>query len=394
MNNIQKKIETKLLETINYTTETSDEEILDEIDHLFLEEPDIRILTIEERKQLKETIFCSLRGLDFLDQILKDDTITEIMINGVDMVFVEREGRIEKRPERFASKEKLLQVIGKIAGECNRAVNDTTPILDARLKDGSRVNIVLAPIALNGPVVTIRRFYNNPVTMEQMITWQSISREAAEKLRQLVVAGYNIFISGGTGSGKTTLLNVLSGFIPKEERIVTIEDSAELQLQDIPNIVRMETRNENVEGCHAITIRDLIRTSLRMRPDRIIVGEVRGAEAVDMITSFSTGHDGSMSTGHANSAKDMLSRLENMFLMGMDIPLTAVRKQIASAIDILIHLGRTRDKRRRVLEIMEIDAYEEGEIKMHALYRYDGKVLKEEGRLKNDKKLKAAGFLV
>ena len=394
MNNIQKKIETKLLETINYTTETSDEEILDEIDHLFLEEPDIRILTIEERKQLKETIFCSLRGLDFLDQILKDDTITEIMINGVDMVFVEREGRIEKRPERFASKEKLLQVIGKIAGECNRAVNDTTPILDARLKDGSRVNIVLAPIALNGPVVTICRFYNNPVTMEQMITWQSISREAAEKLRQLVVAGYNMFISGGTGSGKTTLLNALSGFIPKEERIVTIEDSAELQLQDIPNIVRMETRNENVEGCHAITIRDLIRTSLRMRPDRIIVGEVRGAEAVDMITSFSTGHDGSMSTGHANSAKDMLSRLENMFLMGMDIPLTAVRKQIASAIDILIHLGRTRDKRRRVLEIMEIDAYEEGEIKMHALYRYDGKVLKEEGRLKNDKKLKAAGFLV
>ena len=394
MNNIQKKIETKLLETINYTTETSDEEILDEIDHLFLEEPDIRILTIEERKQLKEAVFCSLRGLDFLEQILKDDTITEIMINGVDMVFVEREGRIEKRPERFESKEKLLQVIGKIAGEVNRAVNDTTPILDARLKDGSRVNIVLAPIALNGPVVTIRRFYNNPVTMEQMITWQSISREAAEKLRQLVVAGYNIFISGGTGSGKTTLLNALSGFIPKEERIVTIEDSAELQLQEIPNIVRMETRNENVEGCHAITIRDLIRASLRMRPDRIIVGEVRGAEAVDMITSFSTGHDGSMSTGHANSAKDMLSRLENMFLMGMDIPLTAVRKQIASAIDILIHLGRTRDKRRRVLEIMEIDAYEEGEIKMHALYRYDGNVLKEEGRLKNDKKLKAAGFLV
>ena len=394
MNNIQKKIETKLLETINYTTETSDEEILDEIDHLFLEEPDIRILTIEERKQLKEAVFCSLRGLDFLEQILKDDTITEIMINGVDMVFVEREGRIEKRPERFESKEKLLQVIGKIAGEVNRAVNDTTPILDARLKDGSRVNIVLAPIALNGPIVTIRRFYNNPVTMEQMITWQSISREAAEKLRQLVVAGYNIFISGGTGSGKTTLLNALSGFIPKEERIVTIEDSAELQLQEIPNIVRMETRNENVEGCHAITIRDLIRASLRMRPDRIIVGEVRGAEAVDMITSFSTGHDGSMSTGHANSAKDMLSRLENMFLMGMDIPLTAVRKQIASAIDILIHLGRTRDKRRRVLEIMEIDAYEEGEIKMHALYRYDGNVLKEEGRLKNDKKLKAAGFLV
>ena len=392
MDDLQKKLEERLLQSINYTMETSDEEILSEIDTLFLEEPAIRIHTVEERKKLKEKIFCSLRGLDFLEQLLKDDTITEIMINGTDMVFVEREGRMEKIQEHFSSQEKLMQVIGKIAGECNRIVNEVSPILDARLADGSRVNIVLAPIALNGPVVTIRRFYNNPVTMEQMIAWNSISREAAEDLRRMVMAGYNIFISGGTGSGKTTLLNALSGYIPKDERIITIEDSAELKLQDIPNLIRMETRNENVEGCHAITIRDLIRSSLRMRPDRIIVGEVRGAEAVDMLTAFSTGHDGSMSTGHANTARDMLSRLENMFLMGMDIPLAAIRKQIASAIDILVHLGRTRDKKRKVLEIMELEGFVDGEIRMHTLYRYDGNALIKEGEIKNDKKLKAAGL--
>lgn len=265
---------------------------------------------------------------------------------------------------------KLLQIIQRIVGDCNRTVNEVSPIVDARLQNGSRVNVVLSPIALNGPIVTIRKFPDCPLSIDQLISWGSITKEAAEELRLYVQAGYNIFVSGGTGSGKTTFLNILSDFIPKDERIITIEDSAELQIQGIENLIRLETRNENVEGCHAITIRDLIKSSLRMRPDRIIVGEVRGSEAVDMITAFNTGHDGSMSTGHANSARDMLSRLENMILMGMDIPLAAVKQQIASAIDIMIHLGRIRDKSRRVLEITEIDGIQDGEIKMHTLYEF------------------------
>lgn len=277
---------------------------------------------------------------------------------------------MEEVPIQFSSEEKLLQIIQRIVGDCNRTVNEVSPIVDARLQNGSRVNVVLSPIALNGPIVTIRKFPDCPLTIDQLISWGSITKEAAEELRLYVQAGYNIFVSGGTGSGKTTFLNILSDFIPKDERIITIEDSAELQIQGIENLIRLETRNENVEGCHAITIRDLIKSSLRMRPDRIIVGEVRGSEAVDMITAFNTGHDGSMSTGHANSAKDMLSRLENMILMGMDIPLAAVKQQIASAIDIMIHLGRIRDKSRRVLEITEIDGIQDGEIKMHTLYEF------------------------
>lgn len=399
---MKKRLEEKLLARLDYSKESSDEEVEALIDDLFLQEEELRLWSVEERKQLRREIFFSLRRLDILQELLEEDDITEIMINGADSLFVERAGQIEKLKEHFESREKLLHIIQKIVGECNRSVNEASPIVDARLKDGSRVNVVLDPVAINGPIVTIRRFPDRPVTMEQMIAWNSITEEAAGELKLLVQAGYNIFISGGTGSGKTTFLNVLSGYIPSGERVITIEDSAELQLQGIPNLVRMETRNENVEGCNAISIRDLIRASLRMRPDRIIVGEVRGSEAIDMMTAFNTGHDGSMSTGHANSAGDMLSRLQTMILMGMELPLHAVRQQIASGIDILVHLGRLRDKSRKVLEIWEIDGYSEGEIKLHLLYRFmesgetpDGRILgrlEKKGVIKHDYKLKAAGL--
>ena len=399
---MKKHLEEKLLARLDYSKESSDEEVEALIDDLFLQEEELRLWSVEERKQLRREIFFSLRRLDILQELLEEDDITEIMINGADSLFVERAGQIEKLKEHFESREKLLHIIQKIVGECNRSVNEASPIVDARLKDGSRVNVVLDPVAINGPIVTIRRFPDRPVTMEQMIAWNSITEEAAGELKLLVQAGYNIFISGGTGSGKTTFLNVLSGYIPSGERVITIEDSAELQLQGIPNLVRMETRNENVEGCNAISIRDLIRASLRMRPDRIIVGEVRGSEAIDMMTAFNTGHDGSMSTGHANSAGDMLSRLQTMILMGMELPLHAVRQQIASGIDILVHLGRLRDKSRKVLEIWEIDGYSEGEIRLHLLYRFmesgetpDGRILgrlEKKGVIKHDYKLKAAGL--
>ena len=401
---MRKQLEEKLLTELDYSRESSDEEVETLLDDLLLREEELRLWTVEERRQLRQEIFFSLRRLDILQELLDDEEITEIMINGPDSLFVERRGRVERCGRRFASGEKLFQVIQKIVGECNRSVNEASPIVDARLKDGSRVNVVLSPVAINGPIVTIRRFPDRPVTMEQLLEWNSITKEAAEELKRLVQAGYNIFISGGTGSGKTTFLNVLSGYIPPEERIITIEDSAELQLQGIPNLVRMETRNENVEGCNAIPVRDLIRTSLRMRPDRIIVGEVRGSEAVDMMTAFNTGHDGSMSTGHANSARDMLSRLQTMILMGMELPLQAVRQQIASGIDILVHLGRLRDKTRKVMEIWEIEDYTDGEIRLHPLYRFretgeapDGRILgrlEKEGVLKHVQKLEAAGIPV
>lgn len=395
---MRKYLEEKLLKQLDYSRDTTDEEVLTLIDDLFLSEEKIRLYPVEERRRLKKEIFCSLRRLDILQSLIDDSSITEIMINGPGHIFVERRGHIEEAALHFSSEEKLLQIIQRIVGECNRTVNEVSPIVDARLKNGSRVNVVLSPIALNGPIVTIRKFPDTPLTIDQLISWGSITREAAEELRLYVQSGYNIFVSGGTGSGKTTFLNILSDFIPKDERIITIEDSAELQIQGIENLIRLETRNENVEGCHAISIRDLIKSSLRMRPDRIIVGEVRGSEAVDMVTAFNTGHDGSMSTGHANSAKDMLSRLENMILMGMDIPLAAVKQQIASAIDIMIHLGRIRDKSRRVLEIAEIDGIKDGEIAMHTLYEFtedDSRqigTLKKKGQLHHVEKLKAAGF--
>ncbi len=403
-NEIKEKLEQRLLNKLDYSKESSDEEVKELIDNLFLQEEALRVYTVEQRQELKQHIFHALRRLDFLQTLLEDESITEIMINGADSLFVERKGHIKQLTEHSVSEEKLLHIIQKMVSGCNRSVNEASPIVDARLKDGSRVNVVLAPVAINGPIVTIRRFPQNAITMEQMTAWNSISPEAAEELKLLVRAGYNIFISGGTGSGKTTFLNALSGFIPSEERIITIEDSAELQLQGIPNLIRLETRNENVEGCNAISIRDLIRASLRMRPDRIIVGEVRGEEAVDMMTAFNTGHDGSMSTGHANSASDMLIRLQTMILMGMDLPMEAIKQQIASAIDIIIHLGRLRDKSRKVLEIVEVDEYVNGEIRLHTLYRFEenrkekGQIisgsLEKKGAIKHDAKLKAAGFAV
>ena len=399
---IKSRLRERILKKMDHSKELTDEEVKELIDSFILQEEEMRLLSVTERQQMKQEIFCAMRRLDILQGLLEDAAVTEIMINGPDSLFVEKEGRLYHSREKFESEEKLLHVIQKIVGSCNRAVNEASPIVDARLPDGSRVNVVLKPIAINGPIVTIRRFPKEAITMEEMLSKNSISKEAAEELKVWVKSGYNIFISGGTGSGKTTFLNVLSGFIPAGERIITIEDSAELQLQKVENLVRMETRNANVEGCNAVTIRDLIKSSLRMRPDRIIVGEVRGSEAVDMMTAFNTGHDGSMSTGHANSAADMLNRLQTMILMELEIPLIAVKQQIASGIDIMVHLGRIRDKSRKVLEIVELDGLENGEIKLHTLYRFEengmdptgyvkGRLVKK-GTLKHVYKMEAAGF--
>ncbi len=389
-------------ERMNYGRDYTDEEVEEVIDETLLDREDLALCPVSVRRRLKKELFDSLRRLDILQIFVEDSSVTEIMINGKDHIFIEKEGRLRKLDMGFESVEKLQDVIQQIVAGCNRVVNEASPIVDARLENGSRVNIVMNPIALNGPIVTIRRFPDKPITVEQLIQTRSITSEAADFLEKLVRARYNIFISGGTGSGKTTFLNVLSGFIPNDERVITIEDSAELQLQGIDNLVRLETRNSNVEGCHEITIRDLIRTSLRMRPDRIIVGEVRGAEAIDMIQCLNTGHDGSMSTGHANSAPDMLSRLENMVLMGMELPLAAIRQQIASGIDIIVHLGRLRDRSRRVLEIAEVAGYEDGRIRLNTLYQFEeagqdgeGKIigeLSQKGCLRGKDKLKAAGL--
>ena len=337
-----------------------------------------------------------------MQELTDDPKVTEIMINGYDHIFLERAGRLYRWDKKFESKEKLEDVIQQIVAKCNRTVNEASPIVDARLENGSRVNIVLQPVALNGPIVTIRRFPERPFLMDDLMGFGAINEEAVDFLRKLVIAGYNIFISGGTGSGKTTFLNALSDFIPKGERIITIEDSAELQIVGVDNLVRLETRNANVEGCSEITIRDLIKSSLRMRPDRIIVGEVRGAEAIDMLQALNTGHDGSLSTGHANSAADMLARLETMILMGMDLPIPAIRGQLASGIDIIVHLGRLRDKSRKVLEIAEVLDYEDGEIKLQPLYRFieeaensEGKIIgriERENSLVHTEKLRSAGI--
>lgn len=398
----RKKLKEKLAEQIDYATERSDGEIQELIDEMLVRESKEQPMTLTERRQLRRELFDAIRKLDVLQELVDDPHITEIMINGPDKIFVEQDGRLFQSDLRFESREKLENVIQQIVSGCNRVVNEASPIVDARLPNGARVNVVLSPVALNGPIVTIRRFPEKPIMMEDLIACGSISEEACEWLSRLVRAKYNIFISGGTGSGKTTFLNALSYYIPKEERIITIEDSAELQLLDLPNLVRMETRNANVEGCREITIRDLIRTSLRMRPTRIIVGEVRGGEAFDMMQCLNTGHDGSMSTGHANSSRDMLSRLENMVLMGMEIPLAAIRQQIASGIDIIVHLGRLRDKSRKVLEIAEVEGFAGGEIALGTLYRFEesgedasGRIvgeLRKEGELRYVEKLQFAGL--
>ena len=377
----RKLLKEKLIESIDYSRESSVEEIRELIDGMLVRESRERPISLAERKRLRKELFHAVRKLDVLQELVDDPQITEIMINGPDRIFIERDGKILESGLHFDSGEKLQNVIQQIVSDCNRVVNEASPIVDARLENGARVNVVLNPVALNGPIVTIRRFPDQPITMGDLVRFGSLTEEVCEWLGSLVKAKYNIFISGGTGSGKTTFLNALSDYVPKEERIITIEDSAELQIRNVRNLVRMETRNENVEGCREITIRDLIKTSLRMRPDRIIVGEVRGGEAFDMMQCLNTGHDGSMSTGHANSSRDMLSRLENMILMGMEIPLTAIRQQIASGIDIIVHLGRLRDRTRKVLEIVEILGYEEGEIRLGTLYRFEEEGEAEGGRI-------------
>ena len=350
-----------------------DQEIYRQIDDLILEETRNRYVSLRRKEALRTELFNSIRKLDILQELIDDDSVTEIMVNGTEGIFLERYGRLLCWEKKITSKEKLEDMVQQIAGRCNRIVNESVPVADARLSDGSRVSLVLPPVALNGPVITIRRFPKNPIHMDRLVELGAVTTEAAAFLRALVRSGYNIFISGGTGSGKTTFLNALSDFIPKEERIITIEDNAELQIQGAENLVRLEARQANTEGKNSVTIRDLIKASLRMRPDRIVVGEVRGEEALDMIQSMNTGHDGSLSTGHANSPRDMLSRLETMILMAMELPLSAIRRQIASAVDILIHLGRMRDRSRKVMEIVEITGYDRasGEITERTLFQLE-----------------------
>ena len=361
-------------------------------------------LTIGEKAELVDQVFSSIRGFGLLDSILKDDDITEVMINGPKEIFIEKSGRLMKLDEKFESEEKLVDIIRKIVGLAGREVSEANPIVDTRLPDGSRVNVVMPPISLKGPIVTIRKFSKNPMTIEKLLEYGSITQEVADFLELLVRAKYNIFICGGTGSGKTTFLNAVTNYIPKDERIITIEDSAELQIAGIENLVSLETRNANTAGVGRIPIQDLIKSALRMRPERIVVGEVRGAEALDMLQAMNTGHDGSLSTGHANSNKDMLSRLETMVLQGAEgLPLPAVRQQIASALDIMIHLSRLRDKSRKTMEISEVLGYENGEIRLNPLYEFiedeksslekvSGSLRRTENLFQNDYKLRLMGY--
>ena len=399
------RIRDVVLSEIDLSKELSDEEICDLIGIAVSKEAREIPMTLRQRADLERIIFNSLRKLDILQELVDDKAVTEIMVNGPNEIFYEKAGRIYEFDGHFSSEEKLEDVIQQIVGHHNRVVNQASPIVDTRLSDGSRVNIVLNPISIGGSAVSIRKFPEHPMSMEKLIDIESISPEAAGVLQTLTQAKYNIFISGGTGSGKTTFLNALSQYIPDDERIITIEDSAELQLVGAKNIVRLETRNSNTDGVTPITIRDLIRTALRMRPDRIIVGECRGAEALDMLQAMNTGHDGSLSTGHANSPADAISRIEVMTLMGAEeMPLKAIRQQVASGIDIIVQLGRLRDKSRRVLEISEIDSFTDGEIMLNSLYHFEESGVDEDGRilgqlvktgtLRHTQKLCAAGLKI
>ena len=382
----------------------SDEELEERIEDIVEQRLAGQYCSIEQRLSIVRQIYSSIRGFGLLDSIISDDTITEVMINGPEHIFIEQNGRLFKLDKQFESQRRLEDVIQRIVGLAGREVNQANPICDPRLPDGSRVNVVLPPIALCGPVLTIRKFSKTPMTIEKLISYGSITQEIADKLELLVRAKYNIFISGGTGSGKTTFLNALSNYIPKDERVITIEDSAELQIEGVENLVSLETRNANASGAGQITIRDLIKSSLRMRPERIIVGEVRGGEALDMLQAMNTGHDGSLSTGHANSTQDMLSRLETMVLQGSSgLPLEAIRQQIASALDIIIHLSRLRDKSRRTMEITEVVGYENGKILLNPLYVFEedenstlekvsGSLKRTNNPMKNDFKLRISGF--
>lgn len=399
-NSRKERLRSQLAADLSGRMQVEDEELREQIDKLILEEGQSGYLPLGQKLSLKKELFDSFRRLDLLQELIEDPEVTEIMVNGAQHIFVERGGILCRWEKHFTTSEQLEDLIQQIVSRVNRTVNLASPITDARLEDGSRVHVVLAPVALDGPALTIRKF-PEPITVDKLISYGSISRETADFLKKLVAARYNIFVSGGTGSGKTTFLNALSEFISREERIITIEDSAELQIRHIPNLVRLETRNGNQDGSREITVRELIRASLRMRPDRILVGEVRGAEALEMLQAMNTGHDGSLSTGHGNSTKDMVSRLETMVLMAADLPLPAVRSQIASALDILIHVGRLRDRSRKVLEITEVKGFENGEVSLNCLYRFQelkggkrGRVegtLRKEGELIHREKLYAAG---
>ena len=400
---LEKEIRQEVMNALDLSMDVSDEEILTLIKNIIIEKGKNRPISLSERKKIENHVFNSLRKLDVLEDLLNDEEITEIMINGPENIFIEKKGRVVHCSEKFSSEEKLNDIIQNIVAQSNKIVNESNPIVDTRLSDGSRVNIVLKPAAVDYSILSIRKFPKEQMNMERLKSFGSISEEQVELLRKLVASGYNIFVSGGTGSGKTSFLNALGEFIPSDERVITIEDSAELQLKNVDNLVRLEARNANLEGKNEITIRDLLKSSLRMRPDRIIVGECRGAEALEMLQAFNTGHDGSCSTGHSNSCKDMLSRLETMVLMGAEIPLPAIRQQIASGIDIIVQLGRLRDKSRKLLEITEVLGLEDNEIQLNPLYRFkeieevNGRIVgqwEKVGNLINQDKLVANGMQI
>lgn len=402
-NNYIKAVHEYIIENLPLS-KLSDEELQSQIESITDYYFSNQFIKMEDKVSIVDQVYSSIRGFGILDSIMKDETITEVMVNGPNDIFIEKNGRLQKLNDHFQSERKLEDIIQRIVSMAGREVNQANPIVDTRLPDGSRVNVVLPPISLVGPVVTIRKFSKEPMTISQLIKYGSITKEIAKKLELLVKSKYNIFISGGTGSGKTTFLNALSNYIPKEERIITIEDSAELQIEGIDNLVSLETRNANATGAGRITIKDLIKSSLRMRPERIIVGEVRGEEALDMLQAMNTGHDGSLSTGHANSVKDMLSRLETMVLQGSEaLPLIAIRQQIASAIDIVIHLSRLRDHSRKTMEICEVVGMKDGEIQLNPLYvfqenenstleKVSGQLVRTENKMINTYKLRLSGI--
>lgn len=381
MANIEEQVRIEVMNEIDLSYDVTDEEILKLIKEKIMEKSKSFPISLSQRQTIENHVFNSLRKLDVLEDLLADEEITEIMINGPDNIFIEKNGQVIHSDEKFSSEEKLNDIIQSIVAQSNKIVNESNPIVDSRLPDGSRINIVLKPAAVDHSILSIRKFPKEQMTMERLKNFGSIDEEQIDFLKKLVESGYNIFVSGGTGSGKTSFLNALGEFIPKDERVITIEDSAELQLKNVENLVRLEARNANLEGKNEISIRDLLKSSLRMRPDRIVVGECRGAEALEMLQAFNTGHDGSLSTGHSNSCKDMLSRLETMVLMGAEIPLPAIRQQIASGIDIIVQLGRLRDKSRKLLEISEVAGIEAGEIKLNPLYRFR-EINEENGRIR------------
>ena len=388
------ELRSRLMERLDSMWESTDEEVMELIDSLIMEEGRMLCLNLGQKSALRQELFCSVRKLDVLQELLEDPGVTEIMVNGWQHIFVEREGKLSPWGKHFTSPEKLDDVIQQIAGRCNRVINTLHPIVDARLENGSRVNAVIAPAALNGPILTIRQFPEEPVTMERLLSLGSVTEEALRMLIPLVQAKYTILIGGGTGAGKTTMLNALSAFIPGDERIITIEDNAELQIQGIPNLVRLECRAANIEESQEISMADLLKTALRMRPDRIIVGEVR-SDAEELLQAVNVGAEGSMSTIHANSCRDMVTRLETLVLMGINLPLPAVRRQIAAGFDLFVHLGRLRDKSRRLLEICEVDGMNEDEVLLHPLFLYEeDQGLVQKGKLKHREKLERAGIIL